>query len=421
MKVAAASPNLRPYSIQDGDQQLPVAEARLPIADRIDTNHDGILQPDEIKAYLQKTGILKDPKKAAVDEKRIVGQYVKYLQGVRSNDASAYHSYDQAVADMKAVAAAHPDFCQMVSLGKSVEGRDIWAMKMTTGAQGDTSNKPGVVIDGCHHAREWNSVETPLALMHQLADGAASDPDVQKVLAGLEVWIVSIVNPDGLEYSRNTDNWWRKNRDPVADTGCSGKQCKVPHDDQVHGVDINRNYDDGIPDHAYLYRPPSDKPCDTSDDFGETSDDPDSDVYRGPKGASEPETQAMTGLWLGHKNIKGVIDHHSYGNDILHPWSHTTDHPDRYDDYMDLCNKMASAMDQPYAVESGCDLYPTSGDSNDCEHVNGLYGLTVEQGSSFQPDPADLPAEVSNVVKGDRAFLDWMLAKFGPTAPPPHA
>ena len=39
-------------------------------------------------------------------------------------------------------------------IGHSVLGRDIVAYKFSEGAQGDTSSKTGIVITGCHHARE---------------------------------------------------------------------------------------------------------------------------------------------------------------------------------------------------------------------------------------------------------------------------
>src|SRR3954465_8095766 len=42
---------------------------------------------------------------------------------------SRYHNYAEMVADIKAVAAAHPSIVQVFSIGKSYQGRDIWAAK----------------------------------------------------------------------------------------------------------------------------------------------------------------------------------------------------------------------------------------------------------------------------------------------------
>src|SRR5205814_5285876 len=49
-----------------------------------------------------------------------------------------------------------------ISAGKSIEGRDVGVLRIT-GADRAPWGKPVFLFMGCHHAREWISVEVPLA------------------------------------------------------------------------------------------------------------------------------------------------------------------------------------------------------------------------------------------------------------------
>jgi hypothetical protein len=42
-----------------------------------------------------------------------------------------YHSYTELTADIHAVALAHPDIVTVFSIGKSYQGRQIWAAKVS--------------------------------------------------------------------------------------------------------------------------------------------------------------------------------------------------------------------------------------------------------------------------------------------------
>ncbi|MBI3565725.1 MAG: hypothetical protein HY079_11055, partial [Elusimicrobia bacterium] len=90
--------------------------------------------------------------------------------GFPSQD-SAYHTYAQTVAELKGLAAKAPELASLLSLGKTVQGRDIWALRLCAGAKGAApSAKPGVVFIGEHHAREHLSNEVPLRLAGRLVE-----------------------------------------------------------------------------------------------------------------------------------------------------------------------------------------------------------------------------------------------------------
>jgi carboxypeptidase T len=425
-KVGPQARNI--FKFKDGESVSNVHQSRTEIAREIDKSRDGFLSDDEIKGYLRKKDILRDPNLYQVDDKQILKDYKTTLKDEPLPQADGYRSYDQMVADMKALESKYPDLARTVVLGKTAEGREIVGLKLSKGAGGDTSKKTGVVFTGCHHAREWNSAEQPLFMAEKMLSAYASDPKMQQRFEKGEIWAIPVANPDGYTYSREKDTWWRKSRRPITDDGCGtgveGGVCPTGAEPERNGegpsgtgsskakgvgVDLNRNYWDGKQEHFELYRPPGDKPCNTWDDFSATSDDPGDDTYRGPSGGSEAEVKALMDLELGHKNIKGVIDHHSYGRLILYPWGHTYDPAENIEEYKIVGEGMKKGMGLSYTVKQSANLYPTSGSSEDMQHVNGIMSYTIEMGRSFQPQVGDMQKEREEVYKANLYFLDYIL------------
>jgi carboxypeptidase T len=404
-----SQPALQRYSFLQGAEVTPVHPERAAIAAAVDTDHDNFLSQSEVMEFLIKNDDLEDPTYHCVDQERVVEEFGAHLTKTAPTGTQGYHTYDQMTAELTALAEKNPEISKLVSLGKTPEGRDIWALKISSGAQSDdTRNKPGIVITGCHHAREWMSMEVPMKVANDLIGNYESDPITKGRVDKGEFWIVPMVNPDGYEYSRTTDNWWRKNRRPV-EFDAMGKPTKAI------GVDLNRNYDDGKPEHATLYRPVGDTPGSTYDDYGKTSDNPNDDTYRGPSGASEPETKALLALELGRGNIKGILDHHGYGEMMLFPWG-AKEGPTEHDAaYRELTTKMNKAnMDaggRPFRLMQSRELYPTAGGSHDIHEANGIQSFTLEVGKSFQPKTDQIKPITTQVAQANYVFVDDILAK----------
>ncbi|MCK7482481.1 MAG: hypothetical protein M0C28_39180 [Candidatus Moduliflexus flocculans] len=89
--------------------------------------------------------------------------------------------------------------------------------------------EPAVLFLGGHHAREWISVEVPLLLGRSLLEDYGLDPRSEALVDAGEIWIVPIVNPDGLEYSIHVYRLLAQ--EPA------GQRRTGPI-----GVDLNRNY-----------------------------------------------------------------------------------------------------------------------------------------------------------------------------------
>jgi len=221
-----------------------------------------------------------------------------FIAGGGPATAATYHTYDQLTSEFASLAAAHPTRAQRISIGHGWETvgefgqRQIWALKISNNVD-NTEGKPEIVLVGNHHAREWISVEVPLAIGHYLLENYATNPAIQELVNSKVVWIVPMLNPDGHVYSEITNRCWRKNR---RDNG-----------DGTFGVDLNRNY-------GYQWGL-------SSGSSGITSND----TYRGPSAFSELETQAFRDFLRNRSNLRGVISYHNYSQAVLRPWSYTLD------------------------------------------------------------------------------------------------
>ena len=267
-----------------------------------------------------------------------------------------FHNYAELTTELQALAAQYPNFVQLGSIGKSVEGRDIWAMRITENVGEHVGDRPAIIFMGGHHAREHISIEMPLMLaQHLLSKMAAQDAQIMKLLASREIHIIPVVNPDGAEFDVASGSYqmWRKNR--------------RNNGDGTTGVDLNRNYGFGW-------------------GTGGSSTDGDSDVFMGPKPFSEPETQAVKAYVEAHNNISILLSFHTFSELILYPWGHTYDSIGVAQDKA-VHETMARQMAKwnGYTPEQSSDLYIASGDTTDWS-----YGEHKIISFTFELDPKNI-------------------------------
>jgi hypothetical protein len=259
-----------------------------------------------------------------------------------------YHNLRELVADIRAVEAAHPDLVDVFSIGRSREGREIWAAKVSDNVERDEP-EPEVLIDALHHAREHITVEQALYLFHVLTDEYAISPRVRTLVDEREVWFVFAVNPDGFVFDLSGDSYraWRKNRQPNAGTSAVG-------------TDLNRNYD-------YRWG------C-----CGGSSGIRSARTYRGREPFSAPETRALrdfvqSRIVGGRQQIKTHVTLHSNGERILYPYGYTVaDRPsDMSQDDRAAFRALAEAMAEHngYDPMQSSDLYVTDGGQ-----IDWMYG-----------------------------------------------
>lgn len=310
---------------------------------------------------------------------------------VRAQAANGpYHSYLEVQKELSDLEKDYPGIVKLYDIGDSVEGRDILAVKISDNVATEEDDEVDCFFVGCHHAREWISVEVPLMLARYLAEHYSDNREIKDVVDNSEIWIVPLLNPDGLEYTINVFRWWRKNR---RDNG-----------NGLFGVDLNRNYD-------FMWG---------IDDIG-SSPNPASNVYRGPSPLSEPESQAVAQLFTSH-NFRVALTYHSYAQVILYPWGYTVEPTPDYRLFSFLGDTMASLMSAVhgrwyYAVPGGSGFYFTNGEFTDWAY--GKYGtlaFTVElppvslmQGGFINAD-SDITSIFEENLPAALYLIKWAIA-----------
>jgi len=268
-----------------------------------------------------------------------------YVSTFATEEAIAgYHSAASLEQDMRQLATSQPQIVELRELGRSVENRPIWALRL--GERRGSTRK--ILFLGCHHAREWLAVEVPYRLAEYLVTHANQNP-VQQWLTEGEIWVAPMVNPDGHEYSRTQDRLWRKNR--------------RPNPDGSFGIDPNRNY-------GYMWG---------TLNVSTSSHVPSDETYVGPYAFSEPETRAVRDL-IARELFRGVITYHSFSQLILYPWGYTSrpiTAPASPNQMVELAQRMQRLIrdvhDATYTPQQSSQLYPTAGDTTDWTY--GIYQI----------------------------------------------
>lgn len=266
----------------------------------------------------------------------------------------AYHDYPELTQKLQDLQKTYPQILKVSSIGKSIENRDIWVMRIS-GNLAQADNLPAIIYMGGHHAREHLSVELPLFYAEYfLSEYAKGNPRIVNLLNGRDIHIIPAVNPDGLEYDISGGRYklWRKNR--------------ARNSDGSYGVDLNRNY-------GYQWG------------TGGSSSNPGSDTYKGPKPFSEPETQAIKAYVEAHQNITTLLSFHTFSELVLYPWGHKYSSIDITRDF-EVHKKMAEKMAEwnGYQPMQSSALYQASGDTTDWS-----YGEHKIISFTFELDPTN--------------------------------
>ena len=245
-------------------------------------------------------------------------------------------------------------------IGQSIEGRDIWAFKISDNPNTD-EDEPEVLYTSLIHAREPLSMMSLFYFTQKLAEGYNTDDELTYLVNNREMWFVPVINPDGYVYNEFIEpsggGMHRKNR---KDTNCGNGTGR--------GIDLNRNFGYGW----------------GADNIGSSSD-PCSEVYRGDSPFSEPETEAVRDFILNH-DFKNVLHYHSYSNLYIHAFGDGS-----YPEEPDLTTHreigLEMARHNGYYVGTGLDGigYTVNGDAVDWSYGDqGLIAYVPEVGSYSQ-------------------------------------
>lgn len=191
------------------------------------------------------------------------------------------YSYSQMSRDMKKLADMYSDYCTVSSIGKSVQGREIYDI-----AIGNPKAKKSMLVVCTLHAREYIC---SVVAMRQVEDylrhyeGKISGVKPKKVLNQMQIHYIIMANPDGVMRSQTKYARWKSN---------------------ARGVDLNRNF----PAHPFKAGGKRGR-----------------EGYSGSKAFSEPESKALAKCTTNLKRkqgLVGVINYHAMGQIIFGRCSH---------------------------------------------------------------------------------------------------
>ena len=195
---------------------------------------------------------------------------------------------------------------------------------------------------------------------HDTADSSSQimkDSEISSWVNNFETWIVPMVQADGNNHVWTKERFWRKNRRGG------------------YGVDLNRNY-------SFNWN-----------SCGGSSGSKNSDTYRGPEPASEPETKALMSL-VSEIKPSIAISYHSYSELVLFPYG-CRKLKSKDPGLREFGNELARAIPKDYGrghYRAGTPyeiLYQADGGDIDWMYgVHGIFAYVVELNSrrlGFQP------------------------------------
>ncbi|HEX2629343.1 MAG TPA: M14 family zinc carboxypeptidase [Chitinophagaceae bacterium] len=300
-----------------------------------------------------------------------------------------YYTLEEMRQAMGYLVNNYPGIVDTFSIGRSVENRDIWCIKISDNPASD-DNEPEALLVGLQHAREAITGTSLIFFMQYLCQNYATNARVAELVNNREIFIIPCANPDGYERNRRTDpsggGMQRKNRRKNTGSDSTGA-----------GVDLNRNYAEDWGDCPGSLGDPNNS-CGTNIAS--------EDTYIGTGPFSEPETQAIR-RFANQRNFKIALDQHSNGAYYSLPFGrpslHTMDPTDALvytytPALMGLynCHRAGnSPQSVGYEVAGGFKDWMLLGDietfPGQADRKEKVYGLTGEaNGGSFWPSAASI-------------------------------
>jgi carboxypeptidase D len=287
-----------------------------------------------------------------------------------------YNGYADMTAMLDAYAANYPSVCRKISIGKSVQNRELWAMKIT--ANPDVpSDRPKFKYISTMHGNEPVGTEMCLYLIDRLLTGYASnDTRIVNLVTNVEIWFLPLMNPDGRESSS-------------------------PQRYNANGYDLNRSFPEGAGNNFgnWLYGP-------TSNTNG-----------------LQPEVRQVLAWTLAQNFSLGanfhsgaLVANYPYDNDNM--GSVYSPSPD--ESLFQTLSRTYSSNNVPMwnspfftqGIVNGAEWYAITGGMQDWNYrYAGCFDLTIELSDGQWPDPPanQLATYWSQNQESMLAYLEWSL------------
>ncbi|MBS0655132.1 MAG: carboxypeptidase [Verrucomicrobia bacterium] len=269
-------------------------------------------------------------------------------------DPKKYLNYAEMSELLKSLSRDFADLCLLESIGKTLQGRDIWLMTITDQKKIAPQEKPAYWVDGNTHAGEVAGTQACLHLIHKLLHSFGKDRVITQLLEEQTFYIVPRISADGAEVFFSSPHRLRSapvdwpNKDikglDEADIDNDGHIVKMRVKDpngqwrqseKDPRIMLYRRPDEDDPNTTY-YRMYSEGLFEDYDGFKKIvrpyrwSLDlnrnypinwrPEGEqVGAGPYPLSQPESRSLLAAITARPNIVGMQSFHGYGNVILRP------------------------------------------------------------------------------------------------------
>ena len=314
---------------------------------------------------------------------------VPYSFGVVATDAA--YTYEVLMRNIQGLKARYP-FLRVSSIGASVLGKTLYALRLGTGPR-------NVSYNAAHHALEW--ITSPVLMKFAedfLRAYALGRPiggyDPREIWDSASVWLVPMVNPDGVDLVLNGLTPGNPYRDRLIRWNGGSADFSTVWQANIRGVDLNHNYD-------AAWRQSKQAEA----ELGITGPGP--TRYSGPYPVSEPETRAMVGFTRSH-DFRLVMAYHSQGRVI-------------YWNFMNLAPAEARTIGQSLADISGYALEEATGVASYAGYKDWFTqdfrrpGYTIEVGEGQNP----LPLSQFPQIYAENLGMLLYAAGNGPARPAP--
>ncbi|BFG02956.1 carboxypeptidase O [Drosophila madeirensis] len=195
-----------------------------------------------------------------------------------------YHDHGDIQQFLQTQLEAHAELVELVQIGLTRNKRPLEVIRISNG----NPRNWAIVVDAGLQARDWLS---PAALTYAIAKLTHlwSESKLEKMMRRIDWYFLPLANPDGYQYSRQTDRLWTKNRGFDTASGC-------------YGVNLDRNFE-----HGWGASGSTSNPC--------------KNLYRGAAAFSEPESRSLRNFLLGMRDyLGGYVSIGGYGQTVTYPW-----------------------------------------------------------------------------------------------------
>jgi len=114
----------------------------------------------------------------------------------KSDDAADYPTYQEITNSLKAIVAKYPKIAKLISVGKSVEGRELWMVKISDNVNVDEV-EPEFKYISSMHGDEITGRELTQFLIADILNSYGTDADITEMVDNTEIFIMPSMNPDG--------------------------------------------------------------------------------------------------------------------------------------------------------------------------------------------------------------------------------